>query len=170
MPESPSDAPFGRGPALMHHARDAAYDIVLLAHVLSALVGLGVVLVAGASALALRRPGPPSDAVRRYYRPGVNWAGRSLFLVPVFGVALMALSDGDWTYSQDWVLGGILLWVAAAFVAELVLWPGERVLQAGAARPAPDPGLRGQCRRVAVAAGVVAGLLLTAAVLMVAKP
>ena len=47
-----------------------AYDIVLLAHVLSALVGLGAVAVAGGYALALCRSGPESEAVRRYYRPG----------------------------------------------------------------------------------------------------
>jgi hypothetical protein len=154
----------------MHHARDAAYDLILLAHVLSALVGFGVVLVAGGSALALRRPGPPSVAVRRYYRPGVNWAGRSLFLVPVFGVALVALSGGDWTYSQEWVLAGILLWAAAALTAELALWPGERLLQVGVGQPAAAPDLDRRCIGVAVTAGVVAALLLAAAVLMVAKP
>ncbi len=95
-----------RAPVSIDHARDAAYDVVLLAHVLSALAGFGVVVVAGAYALALRRPGPPSEAVRRYYRPGANWAGRALFLVPVFGGALVAMSGGDWSYSQTWVLGG----------------------------------------------------------------
>ncbi len=36
------------------HARDAAYDVVLLAHVLAAAVGLGAVVVAGRQCL-----GPP---------------------------------------------------------------------------------------------------------------
>ena len=41
-------------------ARSAGYDVVLLAHVLSALVGLGAVVVAGGYALALsgRAPAP----------------------------------------------------------------------------------------------------------------
>ena len=99
MSESPRCPPLHQL-AVATDARDAAYDMVLLAHVLSALVGLGAVVVAGAYALALGRSGPGSEAVRRYYRPGVNWAGRVLFLVPVFGVALVAMSQGDWSFSD----------------------------------------------------------------------
>ncbi|MGH9079862.1 MAG: hypothetical protein ACRDYE_07290 [Acidimicrobiales bacterium] len=154
----------------MPHARDSAYDIILLAHVLSALAGFGVVVVAGASALALRRAAPPSEALRRYYRPGVNWAGRTIFLVPVLGVALVAMSGGDWSYSQAWVLGGIMLWAVAALTAELVLWPGERALQVGVGDLVPPPDLGRRCLAVAASAGGVSALLVAAAVLMVAKP
>lgn len=154
----------------IHHARDAAYDIVLLTHVLSVVASFGVVAVAGSYALALRRPGPPSDTVRRYYRPGANWAGRTLFLVPVLGVALVAMSGGDWSYAEVWVFGGIVLWTAAALLAELVLWPGERWLQSAAAQsPAPDD-LRRRCLTVAATAGLIAGALVAASVIMVAKP
>ncbi len=154
----------------VHHARDAAYDVVLLGHVLTALVAFGVVALAGGYALALRRAGPPSEAVRRYYRPGVNWAGRALVLVPVFGVALMAMSGGDWSYADGWVLGGILLWVAAALVAEMVLWPGERALQVEVADPSAVADLGRRCFLVAGTAGLVMALLVAATVVMVAKP
>lgn len=164
----------------MHHARDAAYDIVLLAHVLTVAVGFGVVAVAGSNALALRRPGPRSEALRRYYRPGVNWAARSLFVVPLLGVALVALSGGDWSYREGWVLGGLALWALAALLGELVLWPGERALQEMVARPAPPPApapaavsdldLRRGCLAVAAAAGLVEVTLVVATVIMVAKP
>jgi uncharacterized membrane protein len=111
------------------HSRDAAYDLVLLAHVLTAAVGLGAVVLAGAYAWALLRSGPGSEAVRRYYRPGVNWAGRVLFLVPVLGVALMGMSHGDWSFSDGWILMGLVLWMGVAVVAEMALWPAERRLQ-----------------------------------------
>ena len=68
-------------------------------------------------------------AVVRYFRPGVNWVGRVLFLVPVLGVALVAMSGGQWGYSDGWVTIGLGVWVAVAFVAEGVLWPAERRLQ-----------------------------------------
>jgi uncharacterized membrane protein len=108
--------------------------------------------------------------VRRYYRPGVNWAGRALFLVPLFGVALMAMSAGDWSYADGWVLGGIMSWAGAALLAEMLLWPAERALQAEVAGPSPSPGLGRRCLVVAGTAGLVVAVLVAATVLMVAKP
>ena len=151
-------------------ARTPAYDLVLLAHVLSALVGFGAVVVAGFYALALERSNPPTEAVRRYYRPGVNWAGRVIYLVPVLGAALIALSQGQWSYADHWVVIGLGLWGVAAVVAELVLWPAERRLQAVVADPTSATDLRSQCLRVAVVAGLLFIVLVVASVVMVAKP
>ncbi len=117
------------------HARSAAYDIVLLAHVLAALVALVVVAVAGGSAVSLGRSGPSTDALRRYYRPGTNWAGRVLFLVPVLGVALVAMSQGRLVVRRPvgrwsgWSSGS-----ARRSSAEIALWPAERRLRAGVER------------------------------------
>jgi len=122
------------------HTRDAGYDLLLLAHVLAAAVGLAAVVLAGAYAWALLRTGPGSEPVRRYYRPGVNWAGRVLFLIPPLGLALMAMSDGDWSFADGWITIGLALWLVVAVVAEMALWPAERRLQemvAAAAAPAP---------------------------------
>jgi uncharacterized membrane protein len=176
------------------HARDAAYDVILLAHVLAAVVGLGAVVIAGANAWALRRSGPETEALRRYYRPGVNWAGRILFLVPVLGFVLMAMSHGDWSFSDSWITIGLALWAVVAVGAEMYLWPAERRLQvAVAAIPAPAPRdgdresgldrgteppsaggtgteLRAECLRVTWLAGLFAVALIVAAVVMVAKP
>ena len=171
------------------HARDAAYDVVLLAHVLSAAVGLGAVVVAGAYAWALRRSGPGSEPVRRYYRPGVNWTGRVLFLIPVLGVALMAMSGGDWSLGDGWITIGLALWAGVAVVAEMALWPAERRLQEAVADPAAAPGevgaagpagteegmpagarLRSACLRVVGLSAVLGAVLVVATVVMVAKP
>jgi hypothetical protein len=169
----------------------AAYDLVLLAHVLSALVAMVALVVAGGFALALRgalgRGGPLPVAVVRYFRPGVNWVGRVLFLVPVLGVALIAMSGGQWGYSDGWVTIGLGLWVVVALVAEGVLWPTERRLQevvatreatVGTATVAPG-GTHGQeplgdpaglCLRSGVLGIGLAVVLVAVAVLMVAKP
>ncbi len=151
-------------------AHGAGYDVVLLAHVLSALVGFGTVVVAGGYAFAVYRSGPDSEAVRRYYRPGVNWAGRVLFLVPVFGVILILMSRGEWSYSDGWVADGLTLWAVAAATGELVLWPSERRLQVAVGDPGPVAGLRSNCIRVITAAVGVATVLIVATVIMVAKP
>jgi len=152
------------------HARSAAYDIVLLAHILAVLASLLVVAVAGGSALALGRSGPTSDALRRYYRPGTNWAGRVIFLVPVLGAVLVAMSQGDWSYSDDWVLIGLVVWLAAALLAELMLWPAERRLRETVARGQGGGDLATDCRSAAGASLAIGLLLVAATVVMVAKP
>jgi uncharacterized membrane protein len=151
-------------------AHSAAYDLVLLAHVLTALIGLGAIVVAAGCALALSRSGPASQSLSRYYRPGINWAGRVLFLVPVFGVALIAMSHGEWSFSDPWVGIGLVLWLVVAAVAELVLWPAERRLQEVVGTPSAGTDPRSLCLRLVAVAAVLALVLVAATVVMVAKP
>ncbi len=169
----------------MLHARDAGYDLLLLAHVLAALIALGAVVAAGVFALSLRRStvagGTVGEALERYYRPGVNWAGRVLYLVPVLGLALMALSEGDWTFADGWILGGLASWAAVAVLAEAVLWPEERRLQGIVSRRSAEPVAvwavedeegdpAAICVRVVVVSVVLALALVATAIVMVAKP
>lgn len=175
-------------------SHSAAYDIVLLAHVLAVVGSLVAVAMAGGSAVALSDSGPIRPSLVRYYRPGVNWAGRLLFAVPVFGFVLITLSDGQWSVSDLWIVIGLWLWLAAAILAEALLWPTERRLQdlvhrMTVSQPSPpstapsDPlsaappsewrwpdELAVLCRRTAVVAAMVAVILVGASVVMVAKP
>jgi len=174
-------------PVLAAATTSPGYDLVLLAHVLTAVVGLGALVVAAGSALALRgvllRGGPVPEALARYYRPGVNWAGRVLFLVPVLGAALLAMSGGQWSFADLWVSLGTAAWGVVAVAAEAVLWPGERRLQevvatvtGGSGVPDPHddrsdvvraPGL---CARVGLLGLTLGAALVVTGVVMVAKP
>jgi uncharacterized membrane protein len=159
-----------------------AYSIVLIAHVLCALAGLGTVAITGIQAWRARLgpDGPRGEAVRRYFRPGTNWAGRLLYGVPVFGFVLLALSNGAYDPGDGWVVAGLLIWLAAAALVELVIWPGERTIQRALAAPAvappaapasaPGDELERTCRRVALAAAALTAGFVGAAVLMVGKP
>jgi hypothetical protein len=151
-------------------ARSAGYDVVLLAHVLSALIGLGAVIVAGGCGLALLRSGPGSEALRRYYRPGTNWAGRIIDLVPIFGFVLIGLSKGAWSVSDAWISAGLLLWAVAAGVGELALWPAERRLQQAVGDPDSSRDVRSDCITVVIAASAIGVVVIVATVVMVAKP
>ena len=166
----------------MHHQPDgAAFDIVLLLHVACVVVGLVTTATAATTATRLRRllgsPVPLPDPLRRYFRPGVNWAGRTVYGIPVFGFALLAMSDGAYALGQGWVLGGLALFAGVALVGEGILWPAERRLQVAvtAADPAtgalPATGLLHRDATVMARAGGVALVLLVAGViLMVAQP
>jgi hypothetical protein len=152
-----------------------AYTVVLVGHVGAVLVLL-VSLVAGAAA-AIRalaaKGGELAPSVRSYFSPGVNWAGRALYLVPVLGVALLGMSGGAYRWDAAWVDWGIGLWVAAAGIAEGVLWPAERRVGralASAERNCVSPPARRACRTVCAATAAVAALVVAAMVVMVAKP
>ena len=145
----------------MHHQPDGtAFDIVLLLHVACVVVGLVTTATAAATASRLRRllgsPLPLPEPLRRYFRPGFNWAGRSVDGIPVFGFALIGMSQGAYALGQGWIVGGLALFGGVALVGEGVLWPAERRLQVAlTAADAPDDldvrGIPGQRRRVDVA-------------------
>jgi uncharacterized membrane protein len=166
----------------MHHQPDgAAFDIVLLLHVGSAVVGLVSMAAAAATASRLRRtlrvPVPLPEQLRHYYRPGFNWAGRFVYGVPVFGFALIALSDGSYALGDGWILTGVALFAAVALLAEGVLWPTESRLKVAVAALEPVAGhhpAAGQMDRdattVAWAAVAALVLLVGGMVVMVAQP
>ncbi|GEM_PF-764271 len=172
----------------------ALYEAVLAAHVLSAVIGFGSILVTGCYAqLAGRRPGPgqtgpwsPSEGVRRYFRPGANLASRLIFVVPALGLVLAGL--GGWEdLHQLWLWIGSGLWVTAAGAATGLVWPAEsriQVLVQGLTQPGsgdgqePSPAVAGAGRsslaragRRAVTGSALADLAAAAAlVIMIARP
>jgi len=164
----------------MHHQPDgAAFDIVLLLHVACVVVGLVTTGTAAATATRLRRllgsPVPLPETLRRYFRPGINWAGRTVYGIPVFGFALLAMSQGAYALGQGWVLGGLAIFAAVALLGEGVLWPAEQRLQnalapSDVAPDAGEPPLDHDATVMARAASAALVLLLAGTVLMVAQP
>lgn len=151
-----------------------AFTVVLVCHVAAVLVALVAVIAGAVAALrVLRAGGELPRSVRAYFSPGVNWTGRVLYLVPVFGAALLAMSGGAYRPGASWVVWGIGLWAAAAVLAEAVMWPAERKVQRGlaaSAGAAPPGEVRAACRAVLLGAAGVVVLVVAAMVVMVAKP
>jgi hypothetical protein len=152
------------------------YTILLMAHVLCAVVGFGSMAVTGVQAARARRglSAPGAEGVRRYFRPGVNWAGRALYGVPVFGFCLIAASKGAFSSGDGFVVVGLLVWLVAVLLAEMLLWPGERRIQLELTERWGEQetatALDGDCRQVAGTAVVLAVLFVTATVIMIGKP
>jgi hypothetical protein len=166
-----------------------AYDLLVVLHVLSAVVGFGAVGVTGAYAAGARStPEPRRDVrLRRYFSPGRNWAERSLLLTPVLG-AIVLVSGDRGAAAQPWPWIGLACWAAAAAIATAWNWPAEHRVQtwlAGGAAlegPAGSPGtasvpgagdlesFREDCRRLEWGATAISLLFLAAVVVMVAQP
>jgi hypothetical protein len=162
--------------AQAHHTPlGAGFDLLLLAHVACVIVGLGAIVVSGIQSLrllALPADSPVPPTLLRYFAPGVNWVGRTLYGVPVFGFALLAASGGAFGLGDEWVVLGLTLWAVAAGCADGLLWPSERRIQAAlAGSEAAEPAtLRSAARTIAAVAALLVVLLITATVLMVAQP
>jgi hypothetical protein len=163
----------------MHHQPDgAAFDLVLLLHVVCVVFGVVTTVTAAATAARLRRllgaSVPLPEPVRRYFRPGINWAGRAIWGIPVFGFALLAMSQGAYGLRDGWVMGGLVIFVVVALLSEGVLYPAERRVQAGLGSDqgaVPDAAATGHDATVmvrAASAGLV--LLLAGTALMIAQP
>ena len=95
------------------------------------LVALASLMATGVQAWRARRgPDAPSAlSVSRYFRPGINWPGRAIYLVLVFGIVLVSMSKGAYDFGDLFVQLGLILWIVGVSVAEIVVWPGERALQ-----------------------------------------
>jgi len=167
----------------MHHPPDGvAFDIVLLLHVGCVVVGAVTTATAAATANRLRRllgsSLPLPEPLRRYFRPGVNWVGRTVYGIPVFGFALIAMSRGAYALGQGWVLGGLAIFAAVALVGEGTLWPAEQRLQIALSRADSDGGggevtgqtLERDATSLSRAALAALALLVAGTVLMVAQP
>ena len=163
----------------VHHQPDGpAFDIVLILHVGCVVVGLTTTVTgavnAGRLVTLLRTATPLPDAVRRYFRPGVNWAGRSIYGIPIFGFGLLALSHGAYGLRDGWVVGGLAILVGVVMIAEGVLWPAERRLQVSVAAAVggavAEESVRRDARAMMVAATMTLALLVAGSALMVVQP
>jgi hypothetical protein len=164
----------------VHHQPDGpAFDLVLILHVGCVVVGLVTLVASIATATRmrtlLRHPAPVPDAVARYFRPGVNWAGRGIYGIPLFGFFLLALSHGAYALRDGWVMSGLVILVAVVLIAEGALWPAERRLQISLAPlfggDVPvEESVHRDVTVMAMSALVALVLLVLGSALMVAQP
>jgi uncharacterized membrane protein len=151
-----------------------ARAVLFVAHIAAAVVAYGALGTTGAFARAALRSRDPwgSEAVRRFFRPGHNLAARTLYLVPVFGFALLFSGpSSDRSAAYPWI--GLAIWTASIGCATGALWPAEAALQRVlASASSADSALEiRRHARVIERAGIALSVLFVAAfVVMVAQP
>ncbi len=161
------------------------YRLVLLAHLISAVVGFGGVLlngVYGAKAKA-RRGGEGLAIAEANYQVSMV-AEIFIYATPVFGLILVPLSDGVYRFSELWVWLSVVVYVVSLAVSLGVQLPTVRrmvqlmrELAAGGPPPAGAQGpppqaleLEERGKRVAMTGMVLDVLFVVILVLMVWKP
>jgi uncharacterized membrane protein len=108
-----------------------AYKFVLLLHLVSVVVGLGGVMLNGIyAAQAQQRQGAEGVAVSEANFAVSNVAEKFIYLIPIFGIGLIFMSDDVWSFSQTWVWLSIVVYVVAIGLSHSVLIPGHKRLNA----------------------------------------
>jgi Predicted integral membrane protein (DUF2269) len=108
-----------------------AFKVFLVLHVLSAIVGLGAVMLNGLyAAQGQKRPGPGGRAISEANLAVSNIAEKVIYLIPVFGILLVATSDSFFKFSDTFVWLSLALFIGALGVSHSVLFPGHKRINA----------------------------------------
>lgn len=137
------------------------YKFIYLLHILTIIVAFAP--AAAHPLLVAQSTGSPArPALLGYlYRNTNRVYGPALVAVGLVGIALILVSDGVWAFSQGWVTGAFVVWIAMNGVLHGLLRPAEGRLAGGD---------EGALRRVELGGQLLTVLLLVMLVLMIWKP
>ena len=107
------------------------YKLLLVIHLLSAIVGFGVLTLGGLFGLeAKKRQGPEGLAVfQAYEHVALTYAEKVVYTVPVWGILLVLASDKVWKFSQTWVWLALLVYLGAIGFVHAVHLPNLRRME-----------------------------------------
>src|SRR5690348_14090938 len=103
------------------------FKLLLVLHILSAIVGIGGVVLNGLyAAQAQKRQGPPGRAVSEANYAVTNVAEKVIYLIPVFGILLVLSSNKGVSFSDTFVWLSLVLFAIALGISHSVLIPGHK--------------------------------------------
>jgi hypothetical protein len=112
------------------------YKFVLLLHILSVVVGIGAVMLNGVYAVKAKAAGmPATKSIMQANFDVSNVAEKVIYTIPIWGIALVAMSDSVFEFGQTWVWLSLLLYIAAIGISHAVMIPSSRAMLAGPSGP-----------------------------------
>ena len=157
-------------------SNSAAFDIVLIIHVLVAVIAVVAVAAAYVAAASLGRAQASTtwpDGARRFFTPGPDIAGRAIDLVPMTGLALVGLSRGEFSLADPFIGIGLVLSLVAIVIGEWFVFPATTRLGSLLAASMDVPEIttwRSDLVRLRWGVDAMVLAVVIAAVVMVAKP
>ncbi len=152
----------------------AIYRIVELLHIVSAIVGFGGVITHGFyNAKAYASPAGEAGPVLRATQSVTNLAHFGFYGLFVFGLLLIPLSDGAYSFAEPWISAAFLVIFAVIGIAHGLIRPTMRAITARAEALEPgtvlqdDPEVAGLAKKLALGEGLTQLLLVVALVLMI---
>jgi uncharacterized membrane protein len=103
------------------------YKFVLVLHILSVVVGIGAVMMNGIYASqAVKRLGATGRAVSEANFEVSKIAEYVIYTIPIWGLALVGLSDKAWKFSQTWIWLSLVIYIVAIGISHGVMIPGHK--------------------------------------------
>jgi hypothetical protein len=103
------------------------FKVLLVLHILSAIVGIGGVVLNGLyTAQAQKWQGPPGRAISEANYAVTSVAEKVIYVIPVFGILLVLASDDFIKFSDTFVWLSLVLFVIAIGISHSLLIPGHR--------------------------------------------
>ena len=161
---------------MLANTNSGIYKTLLVLHILTAIVGLGAVMLNGIyAAQAQKRAGPGGRAVSEANYFVSNIGEKFIYAIPVFGILLVWASDKAWKFSQTWIWLSLLLYVIAIGISHSILIPGHKRINALLAEmeqgPPPQVAeLQAIDKRMAPAGAALDVFVVVFLILMVWKP
>jgi Predicted integral membrane protein (DUF2269) len=107
------------------------FKVLLVLHILSAIVGLGGVMLNGLyAAQSRKRPGPAGRAISEANYAVSMVAEKAIYLIAVFGVLLLATSQGAFKFGTKFVWMSLVLYFVAIGISHSIMSPGHKKINA----------------------------------------
>ena len=108
-----------------------AYRFVLVLHITAVVIGIGAMYLNGLyGAQAKARRGPEGLAIAEANFKVSMFAEYFIYAIPVFGIALVFMSDHVIKFSQTWIWLSIVLYIVALGVSHGMVIPTAKKMQA----------------------------------------
>jgi uncharacterized membrane protein len=148
-----------------------AYKVFFLLHILSIVIGFGGVIWNGLyGAQSKKLGGAEGAAISEANFLAASRAEWVIYSVPIWGFAMIGLSDKYYKFSQAWIGISLLLYIVAAVVARVVLVPSHRqyseLIRSGGAITERDA----LYKKMAAVGGTLNLVLVVITILMIWKP
>ena len=153
------------------------YKSLLVLHILTAIVGLGAVMLNGLyAAQAQKRAGQGGRAVSE-----ANYFVSNIAEKFIYGLAMVGMSDKVWKFSQTWIWLSLVVYIGAIGISHSILIPGHKRINALLAEMEQGPPSAGEPaaqvvelqatgKRMAAAGATLNVCVVIFLVLMVWKP
>jgi hypothetical protein len=153
------------------------YKFFLVLHILAVIAGIGSTVLNGLYGAKAKAAGPNGGHIGRANFEVTMIAEKIIYLVPIFGIVLVFLSDDVWEFDQFWVYGSLVLFAVALGIAHGVMMPStKRLLEVGAklgsgqGGPADGAEMEALGKRLGMGGMTLNLLVVIIVVLMVWKP